>query len=111
MSRSTKFTPDIKANLGRRTVYVFMGAGFHGEFGLKQSIKANMWMKYVVSRLMYGLEVLSMKKKQLEAFQQRSMKQIQNLPLKTSDTSALALLGILPIFAKKGTSYLSLEEF
>ena len=113
VSRSIKCTPNIdeKVNLGRRSAYSLMGAGFHGKSGLKQSIKANMWMKYVVPRLVYGLEVLSMRKKdttQLEAFQRRSMKQIQNLPLKTSDTAALALLGILPISACIEKNILSL---
>ena len=113
VSRSIKCTPNIdeKVNLGRRTAYSLMGAGFHGKSWLKQSIKANMWMKYVVPRLVYGLEVISMIKKdttQLEAFQRRSMKQIQNLPLKTSDTAALALLGILPISACIEKNILSL---
>ena len=47
---------DEKVNLGRRTAYSLMGAGFHGKSGLKQYIKANMWMKCVVPRLVYGLE-------------------------------------------------------
>ena len=77
-----------------------MGAGFHGKSGLKQSIKANMWMKYVIPRLTYGLEVLNLRKKdiaQLEAFQRRCMKQLQALPNRTSDTAALALMGALPV--------------
>ena len=74
VSRSIKCTPNIdeKVNLGRRTADSLMGAGFHGKSGLKQSIKANMWMKYVVPRLVYSLEVLSMRKKdttQLEKVQ------------------------------------------
>ena len=77
-----------------------MGAGFHGKSALKQSIKPSMWMKYVVPRITYGLEVLSLRRKdidQLEAFQRRTMKQLQGLPNKTSDTAALALMGTLPI--------------
>ena len=100
--RSTKCIPntDEKINLGRRTAYSLMGAGFHGKSGLKQSIKASMWMKYVVPRITYGMEVLSLRRKdidQLEAFQRRTMKQLQGLPNKTSDTAALALMGTLPI--------------
>ena len=91
--RHIKCTPntDEKINLGRRTAYSLMGAGFHGKSGLKQSIKANMWMKYVIPRVIYGLEVLNLRKKdiaQLEAFQRRCMKQLQALPTKTSDTAA-----------------------
>ena len=42
---------DEKVNLGRRTAYSLMGAGFHGKPGIKQSLKADMWRKYVVPRL------------------------------------------------------------
>ena len=51
-----------------------MGAGFHGKSDLKQSIKADMWRKYVVPRFYFGLEVHNIMKKdiqQLEAFQKR----------------------------------------
>ena len=60
VSRSIKCTPNIdeKVNLGRRTVYSLIGAGFHGKSGLKQSIKANMWMKYVVPRLVMAWRFL-----------------------------------------------------
>ena len=54
-----------------------MGVGFHGKSELKQTIKANMWMKYVIQKLIYGLEVQNLKKKdilQIEAFQRRRMK-------------------------------------
>ena len=68
-----------------------------------------MWMKYVTLRVIYGLEVLNLKKKdiaQLEAFQRRCMKQRQALPTKTSDTAALPLMGALPIsVCMKNTSY------
>ena len=69
---------------------------------LKQSIKANMSMKYVIPRLIYGLEVQNLKKKdilQIEAFQKRCtcMKQLQALPNRTSDTASLALMGMLPV--------------
>ena len=114
--RSTKCTPNTgeKINLGRRTAYSLMGAGFHGKSGLKQSIKASIWMKYVVQRLTYGLEVLSLRRKhidRLEAFQRRTMKQLQGLPNKTSDTAALTLIGTLPIsVCIEKTYYPYLEE-
>ena len=77
-----------------------MGAGFHGKSGLKQSTNANIWMKYVISRHTYGLEVLNLRKKdiaQVDAFQRWCMKQLQALPNRTSDTAALALMGALPV--------------
>ena len=77
IQRNTKCQPNIdeKVNLGRRTAYSLMGAGFHGKSGLKQFIKADVWRKYVVLRLIYGLEVYNLRKKdiqQLEAFQKRN---------------------------------------
>ena len=104
IERNTKCQPntDEKVNLGRRTAYSLMGAGFHGKSGLKQCIKADMWRKYVVPRLIYGLEVHNLRKKdlqQLEAFQRRNLKQLQGLPIRAPDTASLALIGMLPVGA------------
>ena len=79
-----------------------MGAGFHGKSGLKQCIKADMWRKYVIPRLIYGLEVHNLRKKdvqQLEAFQRRNLKQLQGLPIRAPDTASLALIGMLQVGA------------
>ena len=93
---------DEKINIGRRTAYSLIGAGFHGRLGIKQSINVDMWRKYIIPRLTFGLEVLNLKKKDinaLEAFQVRCVKQLQGLPTKTANSSALALLGLLPVEA------------
>ena len=42
---------DDKVNLGGKTAYSLVGACFHGKSGLKQSIKADMWRKYVFLQL------------------------------------------------------------
>ena len=68
-------------------------------------------MKYVIPRVIYGLDVLNLRKKaiaQLEAFQRRCMKQLQALPTKSSDTAVLALMGALPIFVCVKKKILSL---
>ena len=102
IKRNTKCQPSIdeKINLAQRTAYSLMGAGFHGKSGVKQSIKADMWRKYVVPRLCFGLKVHYIKKKdihQLEVFQKRCLKQLQGLPTRSSDTASLALVGMLPV--------------
>ena len=54
----------------------------------------------VIPRLLYGLDVQLLKKKDienLEKFQRQCLKQIQGLPDNTSNSACLALLGILPI--------------
>ena len=54
---------DEKINIGRRNAHYLMGAGFHGESGIKQSIKADIGRKNVIPRLTYGLEDLTSSKR------------------------------------------------
>ena len=78
------------------------GGGFSWERGLKPSQNGYIWSTFVVPRLLYGLEALLIKKKDiecLERFQKRCLKQIQGLPDKTLNTICLALLGVLPLEA------------
>ena len=89
-----------KVNLGRRTAYSLMGAGFHSINGLKQSVNGKLWSTYVIPRLLYGLEVQELKQSdinQLEQYQRKSLKQMQHLPDRTQSSASLALLGIPPV--------------
>ncbi|KAH3842227.1 hypothetical protein DPMN_115723 [Dreissena polymorpha] len=100
-----------KIELERRTAYSLMGAGFNGKNGLKQSVKARLWSYFVVPRMLYALEVLPFSQADLkayEAFQLKTLKQVQHLADRTSNIAALSLLGILPIRAQlhKNTLYL-----
>ena len=91
-----------KHSLGRKTAYSLMDAGFHGGTGLKPSQNGHIWATSIVPRLLYGLEALLLKKRDvdnLERFQRQCIKQIQGLPDKTSNSISLALLGILTIEA------------
>lgn len=77
-----------------------MGAGFQSGNGLKACLNGFLWSTYVVPRLTYGLEVLTLRKKDidsLEKFQRKSLKQLQGLPDKTPNVICTSLLGILPI--------------
>ena len=100
--RNINGKPDIdeKINLGRKTAYSLMGAGFHGGGGLKPSQNGYILSTFVVLRLLYGLEALLLTKKDiycLERFQRRCLRQIQGLSDKASNTICLALLGVLPL--------------
>ena len=89
-----------KLSLGRKTAYSLMGAGFHSVNGLKTSHNGHLWSTFVVPRVIYGLETLSLMKKDienLEKFQRKSLRQIQGLPDKTPNCITLALLGVLPL--------------
>ena len=84
--RDTSQNPNIqdKINLGRRTAYSLMGAGFHRMNGLKQSVNGKLRSTYVIPRLLYGLEVQELKQSdinQLEQYQRKSLKQMQHLPI------------------------------
>ena len=77
-----------------------MGAGFHAGSGLKAAQNGHVWSMFVIPRLLYGLDVQLLKKKDienLEKFQRQCLKQIQRMPDNTSNSACLALLGILPI--------------
>jgi exonuclease III len=87
---------------GRRTAYSLMGAGLHGLNGLGAACCCSMWNTFVIPRLLHGLEVLHLTKKDiqsLEAYQMTVMKQIQHLPQRTSNAITLLLLGQQPIEA------------
>ena len=91
-----------KIALGRKTAYSLMGAGFHGGSGLQAAQNGHIWPTFLVPRLLYGLEVQLLKKKDiedLEKFQRKCLKQLQGLPDNTSSSPCLALLGILPMEA------------
>ena len=82
--REVKDKPNIeeKINKGRRTAYSIMGAGFHSGNGLKVCLNGFLWSTFIVPRITYGLEVLTLTKKDiemLEKFQRKSLKQIQSL--------------------------------
>ena len=76
-----------------------MGAGLHGGGGLKATQGGHIWSIFVIPRLLYDLEALLLKHKDidsLEKFQRKCLKQIQGIPDNTSNSACLALLGILP---------------
>ena len=54
---------------------------------------------YVVPRLIYGLEVHNMRKKDLQQPETATSLTSQGLPIRASDTASLALLGMLPVGA------------
>jgi hypothetical protein len=67
----------------RRTAYSPMSAGFHGNNGLDPSTCIHIMKTYVIPTLLYGLEVITPDKKnleKLEKFHKRMVKQILSLP-------------------------------
>ena len=88
--RNTNDNPDTdeKINIGRRNAHYLMGAGFHGELGIKQSIKADILRKMSSPVPSYiwpgGRNFKQMDINALKAFEIRCVKQLQGLPIKTA---------------------------
>ena len=55
-----------KISIGRKTAYSLMGAEFHSVNGLKTCLNGHIWSTFVVSGVIYGLETLSLTKKDIE---------------------------------------------
>ena len=94
---------DERIKVGRRTAFSLFGAGFHGLNGLKPKTSVKIWKKYIVSRLVHGLEVTINPEKDLEKlenYQRATLKQLQHLPPSTSNCATYLISGVLPIRAE-----------
>jgi hypothetical protein len=84
----------------RITAYSLMSAGFHGNNGLDPSICIHIMKTYVIPTLLYGVEVITADKKnleKLEKFHKRMVKQILSLPQNAPDIVPYIISGIIPI--------------
>ena len=92
-----------RKSLARRTLYSLIKTGVHGCNGLTAKISYKIYQVYVLPRLLYGLEVLSLSKKlldELEKFHLETLKNIQSLPTRTANAVGYLLLGALPLTAE-----------
>ena len=95
----------------RRTAYSLMNTGLHGSNGLNPKTSYIIYRSYVLPRLLYGLEVLTLTKGQLEQLSKyhiQTLRNIQSLPQRTSTAAVLMLLGALPFEAELHKRRLSL---
>ena len=91
---------NLKKRLARRTLYSLIKSGLHGCNGLNPNILYKIYQVYVLPRLLYGLEILSLNMKQLdelEKFHLDILKNIQSLPVRTANSIVYLLLGVLPL--------------
>lgn len=58
----TKFIADEKISMFRRTAYSLMGAGLYGLNGICPVVSIRLVNTYIVPRLLYGLEVVRLKR-------------------------------------------------
>ncbi|MCG8113153.1 MAG: reverse transcriptase family protein [Candidatus Thiodiazotropha taylori] len=92
-----------RIKLARRTKYALMNSGYHGTNGLSPATSYQIYKTYVLPRLLYGLEVLPLKKVHittLEKFHKNSLRIIQSLPERTASAAVYLLLGAVPVEAE-----------
>jgi hypothetical protein len=89
--------------LARRTLYSLIKTGVDGTNGLNPRTSCKIYQVYVIPRLLYGLETLNLKKKDmatLSSFHIGTLKRLQSLPIRTANSAVYLLLGTLPISAE-----------
>ncbi|CAG2218577.1 Ubiquitin-associated domain-containing protein 2 [Mytilus edulis] len=77
-------------------MYSLLGAGLHGINGINPLLSYKLWRTYVIPRMLYGIEILNITKtdiQKLEAFSEKTFKQILSLPQRTADAAIYILLG------------------
>ena len=102
--RSTKkegtLNIEHRISTARRTSYALMKNGVHGTNGLNPRTSYKIYQIYVLPRLLYNMEVVSLTKtqlKELEYFHLNFLRNIQSLPQRTATAAIYALLGAMPI--------------
>ena len=89
-------------------MYALSGSGMHGKNGISPAITLQ---TFVLPRLLHGIELLDIRKKDLtdlEIYQRKALKQLQNLPETTASVAVLALLRAKTIEAQIDTKILTI---
>ena len=74
----------------------------HGKNGISPAITYQIWIAFVIPRLLHGIELLDIRKsdiEKLEIYQRKVPKQLQTLPLNTPSVAVFSLLGAKEIEA------------
>jgi hypothetical protein len=88
-----------------------MGSCFYGTNGIDAVTSYKIYQTYVLPRLIYGLEILPLKKKHvenLESFHRKSIRYLQSSPQRIATTAIYLLVGAIPIEAELHKRKLSL---
>ncbi|MES9903311.1 MAG: reverse transcriptase family protein [Sedimenticola sp.] len=100
-----------RIKLARRTLYALMRTGVHGTNGINPKTSYKIYQTYVIPRLLYSTETLTLTTtqiQQLERFHNKTLKNLQSLPVRTATSAVLLLIGALPIEAEIDRRQLSL---
>ena len=71
ISRNEKYSINIDEKLksGRAAIYGMLRAGLHLRKGFSPFISNHLWKVYAVPKIMHGLEVMQIKKNEMERYQ------------------------------------------
>ena len=108
---SPKDTINDRIQTGRRATYALIGAGLHGLNGLNPKEAWKLIDTFVEPRYLYGLEIMGLtdaNKKEIAAYQKKTLKQIQHLSDRVADEAVYLLLGALPVPARIDLNQLTL---
>ena len=100
-----------RIRVARRTLYALIKTGVHGTTGLNPHISYRIYQVYVIPRLLYTLDVMSLSDTQiaqLQRFHISTLRKLQSLPERTASSVVQLLLGALPIQAELHRRQLSL---
>ena len=112
IERNPNNTPDVDSRIqtARKTVYALLGSGLHGKNGISRIISFHMWSTFVIPRLLHGIELLNIRKSDidtLERYQRKFLKQIQALSERTASVAVLTRLGAKTIEAQIATKIIT----
>jgi hypothetical protein len=89
-----------KLAMGRRAVYGLMGTGLHGSNGIGPATSVVIYRCYVLSRLLYGLEVAEVNITQMKTIRSQHLtmvRRFQSLHDRTATCAVYLLAGMTPI--------------
>ena len=95
-------TVDARIQTARRTIFALAGAGVYGFNGVSPITSKKLLDIYVLPRLTYGLETLTLKSREIEpmeTFYRESLRRIQSLPQTTANAACYLLIGAIPVEA------------
>ena len=99
---SNRSTIEARIQTGRRTIFMLMGAGVYGLNGVCPSTSKKLIDIYVMPRMTYGLECLTLSSghfQPLEIYYRELLKDIQHLPTATANPACYLLIGAIPVEA------------
>ena len=106
VSVECEINSDDRIIIARRTKYAYLNSEYQGTNGWNPATSYQIYKTYILLRLLYGLEVMPLKKSliSMEQFHKSSLR----IPERTATVAIYLLLGALPVEAEIHKKQLSL---